>query len=121
VTDRDGGRGAPDIDLSRNADLPTGGLRPCPRVGRERSRPPCFPRRTDHRAAAAVEPAREFRLSPDGRRLAFTAEAAGARQIFLMPVRGGYPEQLTATEKSASDPQWSPDGRRIAFVRDEAI
>jgi dipeptidyl aminopeptidase/acylaminoacyl peptidase len=71
--------------------------------------------------AAAVESPREFRLSPDGRRIAFTAEAAGARQIFLMPVRGGYPEQLTATEKPASDPQWSPDGRRIAFVRDDAI
>ena len=71
--------------------------------------------------AAAIEPAREFRLSPDGRRLAFTADAVGARQIFLMPVRGGYPEQLTATDKSASDPQWSPDGRRIAFVRDECI
>jgi dipeptidyl aminopeptidase/acylaminoacyl peptidase len=71
--------------------------------------------------AAAIEPPREFRLSPDGRRIAFTAEAAGARQVFLMAVRGGYPEQLTATEKPASDPQWSPDGRRIAFVRDEAI
>ncbi len=71
--------------------------------------------------AAAVESPREFRLSPDGRRVAFTAEAAGARQIFLMPVRGGYPEQLTATEVSVSDPQWSPDGRRIAFVRDEDI
>ena len=71
--------------------------------------------------AAAIEAPREFRLSPDGRRVAFTAEAAGARQIFLMASRGGYPEQLTATEKSASDPQWSPDGRRMAFVRDEAI
>jgi dipeptidyl aminopeptidase/acylaminoacyl peptidase len=71
--------------------------------------------------AAAIESPREFRLSPDGRRLAFTAEAAGARQIFLMPVRGGYPEQLTATEKSVADPQWSPDGRRIAFVREDAI
>ena len=71
--------------------------------------------------AAAVESPREFRLSPDGRRVAFTAEAAGARQTFLMPARGGYPEQLTATEKPASDPQWSPDGRRIAFVRDDAI
>jgi len=71
--------------------------------------------------AAAIESPREFRLSPDGRRLAFTAESAGARQIFLMPVRGGYPEQLTATEKAVSDPQWSPDGRRIAFVREEAI
>jgi len=71
--------------------------------------------------AAAVEPPREFRLSPDGRRVAFTLEAAGARQVFVMPLRSGYPEQLTASEKPVSDPQWSPDGRRIAFVRDEAI
>jgi dipeptidyl aminopeptidase/acylaminoacyl peptidase len=71
--------------------------------------------------AAAVESPREFRLSPDGRRIVFTAEAGGARQIFLMPIRGGYPEQLTAAEGPASDPQWSPDGRRIAHVRGEAI
>jgi dipeptidyl aminopeptidase/acylaminoacyl peptidase len=71
--------------------------------------------------AAAFEAPREFRLSPDGRRVAFTTEAAGARQVFLMAVRGGYPEQLTASEKPVSDPQWSPDGRRIVFVRDEAI
>ncbi len=71
--------------------------------------------------AAAVEPPREFRLSPDGRRVAYTAEAAGARQIFILPLRGGYPEQVTASDKSASDPQWSPDGRRIAFVSEDAI
>jgi dipeptidyl aminopeptidase/acylaminoacyl peptidase len=71
--------------------------------------------------AAAVEWPREFRLSPDGRRVAFTAEVGGARQIFLMPIRGGYPEQLTAAEKPAGDPHWSPDGRRIAFVRGEGI
>jgi dipeptidyl aminopeptidase/acylaminoacyl peptidase len=71
--------------------------------------------------AAAIEAPREFRLSPDGRRVAYTSEAAGARQVFLMSSRGGFPEQLTATEKAASDPQWSPDGRRIAFVRDDAI
>ena len=71
--------------------------------------------------AGAIEPAREFRLAPDGRRVAFTAEVGGARQIFLMPIRGGYPEQLTASEKSVSDPQWSPDGRRIAFVREDAV
>ena len=94
-----------------------------PRATRPPRRPraPTVPRRLTVEQAAAIEPPREFRLSPDGRRVAFTAEAAGARQIFVMPVRGGYPEQLTATEKPVSDPQWSPDGRRIAFVRDEAI
>jgi dipeptidyl aminopeptidase/acylaminoacyl peptidase len=71
--------------------------------------------------AAAIDSPREFRLSPDGRRVAYTAEFAGARQIFVMPVRGGYPEQLTASDKSASDPQWSPDGRRIAFVSEDSI
>jgi dipeptidyl aminopeptidase/acylaminoacyl peptidase len=71
--------------------------------------------------AAAIESPREFRVSPDGRRVAYSAEGSGARQVYVMPLRGGYPEQLTATEKSASDPQWSPDGRRIAFVREDAI
>jgi dipeptidyl aminopeptidase/acylaminoacyl peptidase len=71
--------------------------------------------------AAAIESPREFRVSPDGRRVAYTVERAGAAQIYLMSIRGGYPEQLTATEKPASDPQWSPDGRRIAFVREDAI
>jgi dipeptidyl aminopeptidase/acylaminoacyl peptidase len=71
--------------------------------------------------AAAIEAPREFRVSPDGRRVAYTQEGAGARQIYLMSIRGGYPQQLTASEKPASDPQWSPDGRRIAFVREDAI
>jgi dipeptidyl aminopeptidase/acylaminoacyl peptidase len=71
--------------------------------------------------AAAVDSPREFRLSPDGRRVAFTAEGGGSRQVFLMSIRGGCYEQLTASEKPVSDPQWSPDGRRIVCVRDEAI
>ena len=121
MIDSDGGRVEPGIDAARDTQhrmAVTDAARAIGENGR--------PRRNSRdgltiEQAAAIEPAREYRLSPDGRRLAFTAEAAGARQIFLMPIRGGYPEQLTATEKSASDPQWSPDGRRIAFVRDECI
>lgn len=69
----------------------------------------------------AVEPAREFRLSPRDLVVAFTAEVAGTRQLLTMPLRGGVPRQVTASEKPVSDPQWSADGRRLAFVRDDAI
>jgi dipeptidyl aminopeptidase/acylaminoacyl peptidase len=72
-------------------------------------------------AIVAVEAPREFRLHPRDRVVAYTAEAAGTRQLFTLSLRGGYPLQLTASEKPVSDPQWSPDGRRLAFVRDEEV
>ena len=96
----------------------TDSTRPGPENGRPR-RP--FRDGLTIEQAAAIESPREFRVSPDGRRVAYTAEGSGVRQVYLMSIRGGYPEQLTATEKPASDPQWSPDGRRIAFVREDAI
>ncbi|HEX5012909.1 MAG TPA: prolyl oligopeptidase family serine peptidase [Candidatus Limnocylindrales bacterium] len=89
----------------------------------QRAAPPTQPgrARVTVEALVAVEPPREVRLHPRDRFVAYTSTAAGARQLFLLPFRGGYPVQLTASEKNAADPQWSPDGRRLAYVREDQL
>jgi dipeptidyl aminopeptidase/acylaminoacyl peptidase len=61
-------------------------------------------------------------VSPDGRSVVYTVthydlEAdRGRTHLWLVPVAGGEPRQLTHGDASASAPAWSPDGRSIAFV-----
>jgi dipeptidyl aminopeptidase/acylaminoacyl peptidase len=69
----------------------------------------------------AVDSPREFRLHPRDRLVACTQELSGARQIVVLPLRGGPSVQVTASEEDVSDPQWSPDGRRLAYVRGDEI
>jgi Tol biopolymer transport system component len=55
-----------------------------------------------------------FALSPDGRRLAFSAITAGRRALWLRDLDSVTPRLLAGTE-DAYNPFWAPDGRSIAF------
>lgn len=54
-------------------------------------------------------------LSPDGKSVAFVRAVKDKSQIFIMPLDGGEPWQLTTSKYGASSPQFSPDGKRILF------
>jgi len=76
-------------------------------------------------AADGRSPARRFsqgnkdhgpRWSPDGRYLAFVTDRGEKNQIFVAPLAGGEPRQVTTAEHGAGQPAWSPDGTTIAYV-----
>jgi dipeptidyl aminopeptidase/acylaminoacyl peptidase len=54
----------------------------------------------------------DLRVSPDNEYLLFTHQS----NIWLLPVKGGEPRQITDLERSPSSARWSPDGKRIAFI-----
>jgi Tol biopolymer transport system component/DNA-binding winged helix-turn-helix (wHTH) protein len=56
------------------------------------------------------------RWSPDGTRIAFTAEVPGEPdRIYAVAADGGRPTQLTARNHYEMDPNWSPDQNSLIF------
>ncbi len=56
----------------------------------------------------------EPRVSPDGERLLFIR----AFEVFVMPLTGGEPRQITFSRGAVFAAAWSPDGREIAYLSD---
>jgi serine/threonine protein kinase/Tol biopolymer transport system component len=54
-------------------------------------------------------------VSPDGLSVAFTRGRWPKASLFVMPLEGGPPRQLTFGETVSLSPAWAPDGRMIAF------
>jgi tricorn protease len=56
------------------------------------------------------------RFSPDGTKLAFTADYDGNADVYVMSVAGGPPTRLTYHPMADRVIGWHPDGKRILFA-----
>jgi dipeptidyl aminopeptidase/acylaminoacyl peptidase len=57
------------------------------------------------------------RFSPDGRRVAYCANARGqdSSDVWVTDLESDATERLTTDANDNCDPQWSPDGKRIVY------
>lgn len=62
----------------------------------------------------------DARFSPDGTRIAFTAEYDGVREAYVMPAAGGVPRRLTFRHDYAFVQGWTPDGKSV-LVRGRSL
>ena len=56
------------------------------------------------------------RFSPDGTKVAFSANYDGNQDVYVMPTAGGEPTRLTHHPMADRLVGWTPDGKRVLFV-----
>src|SRR5215470_4772338 len=63
-------------------------------------------------------------VSPDGRWVTFTVQTVDVaankkpQQIWIVPLDGGTPRQITHDGEANQRARWSPDSKRIAYISD---
>src|SRR5580700_7850874 len=66
-------------------------------------------------------------LSRDGKLVAFTVQTVDLdrntkpKQIYVVPLDGGMPRQITRDGTQNERPRWSPDSKQIYFVSNSQI
>ena len=58
---------------------------------------------------------RDFAISPNEERVAYTESNYGQSDIWIIPTRGGPPVQVTNDSAQDSNPVWTPDGQSILY------
>jgi serine/threonine protein kinase len=61
---------------------------------------------------------RDFAVSPNEDRIAFTDLSGGQSDIWIGSVTGGAPVRITNDKAQDSNPVWTPDGKRIVYSSD---